>query len=125
LDGDPDGLGNPRHHITCTLGSVYKRGVPASLRLFQCLAVDGMSPLKVSPLPVELQYKVIEFIGAGATLENWVRLEKECGGWTAGVDALFGEWLKSQPAGSRFCEVSSPSQAEVQFVVDHVQGRRL
>ena len=73
-------------------------------------------------LPAEVQLQIVRWLGAEATLRDWARLESEHPTWSVGIDVLFGEWLRMQPAGSRFSCFHGCHDRELQFVMDHMHG---
>jgi hypothetical protein len=84
--------------------------------------VDSMMGSGITGFPAELQVIVFAAMGSGARIADWVsalNISKEMRG---AVETAFGDWVAGQPLGTSFGAFID-SVAEVQFVMDHVQGR--
>jgi hypothetical protein len=74
-----------------------------------------------SGLPAELQVMAVAAMDSGASIADWVSAVKTSKWMRAAAVTAFGDWVAGQPLGTSFGEFGSP-RAEVQFVIDHVQG---
>jgi hypothetical protein len=72
-------------------------------------------------LPAELALKVAVYMGADATVEAWMDVERSSAGGRTEFRMLFGEWLSKRAVGGRF-SVFAGSEKEVRFVASHAEG---